>query len=60
MARCPYLDYVSRGVFSSSRDTYICKLCKKEFEINDLQVRYTCKPEYGEEYKKCPIYKDRR
>lgn len=60
MAQCYYLDYISRGLFSSSNDTYICKLCNKQFAPDDLQVKYTCKAEYGEKYKKCPIYKDRK
>lgn len=60
MARCYYLDYQSNGIFSTSSDKYICKLCGKQFDVNDLQVKYTCKAEYGEEYKKCPIYQDRR
>lgn len=60
MARCYYLDYISRGVFSSSNDTYVCKLCGKQFSPDDLQIKYTCKAEYGEEYKKCSIYKDRK
>lgn len=60
MSRCSYLDYISRGLFSSSNDTYICKLCKKEFPVDDLQVKYICKAEYGDEYEKCPVYKDRK
>ena len=60
MSRCYYLDYISRGVFSSSNVTYICKLCNKQFAVDDLQVKYTCKAEYGDEYKNCPIYKDRK
>lgn len=59
MARCYYLDYISRGFFSSSNDTYVCKLCNKQFAADDLQVKYTCNAEYAEEYKKCPIYKNR-
>ena len=61
MARCYYLEYESKGFFSSANDYYYCKLCPmKRMEINDPQVKYICKPEYGEEYKKCPIYKERR
>ena len=60
MAQCYYLDYISRGFLSSSNDTYVCKLCGKQFKTDDLQVKYTCKAEYGEEYKKCPIYKERK
>ena len=54
MARCYYLDYISKGFLSSySNDEYVCKLCGKHFSTNDPQVKYTCNPGYGEEYKKC-------
>lgn len=58
MARCPYLDYESHNYFGNSDDEYICTLCNRHMSVDDLQVKYTCKVEYGEEYKKCPIYKD--
>ena len=61
MARCYYLDYISKGFLSSyDNDEYVCKLCGKRFATNDPQVKYTCNPDYGEEYKKCPVYRDRR
>lgn len=60
MAQCYYLDYKSNSLFGNSNDKYYCKLCGKQFDVNDPQVKYTCKPEYGEEYKKCPVYQDRR
>ncbi|MBR6826412.1 MAG: hypothetical protein IKM59_07690 [Oscillospiraceae bacterium] len=60
MAQCYYLDYISRGFFSSSNDTYVCKLCKKQFKPDDPQIKYTCKAKYGEEYKNCPVYKERK
>lgn len=60
MARCNYLDYISKGFFSSANDKYICKLCGKQFDVNDPQVKYTCNASSGEEYKKCPVYQDRR
>lgn len=61
MARCYYLDYISKGFLSSySNDEYVCKLCGKRFAINDPQVKYTCNPDYGEEYKKCPVYQNNR
>lgn len=60
MAQCYYLDYISRGFFSSSNDTYVCKLCKKQFKPDDPQIKYTCKAEYGEEYKNCPVYQERK
>ncbi len=56
MARCPYLDYESNSIFGNSNDKYICKLCNQRMSIDDSKVKYTCKVEYGEEYKKCPIY----
>lgn len=59
MARCPYLDYDSRTIFGNYDDKYICKLCGKQFDVDDKQVKYTCKADYGEEYQKCPVYKDR-
>lgn len=60
MAQCYYLDYISRGLFSSSNDAYVCKVCNKQFPPDDLHVKYVCKAEYGEEYKNCPIYKERK
>ncbi len=56
MARCPYLDYESTGILYS-QGNYICKICGKI--IKDEEVKYKCKVEYGEEYKNCPIYKNR-
>lgn len=36
MARCYYLDYISKGFLSSySNDEYVCKLCGKHFSTND-------------------------
>ena len=58
MARCPYLDYESKSYFGNADDEYICKLCGKHMSIDDLQVKHVCKPDYGEEYYKCPVYKD--
>lgn len=59
MARCYYLDDKSNSLFGNSNDKYYCKLCEKEFSVNDPQVKYTCKADYGEEYKRCPVYKER-
>lgn len=59
MARCYYLDYISKGCLSSyDNDEYVCKLCGKHFATNDPQVKYTCNPDYGEEYQRCPVYRD--
>lgn len=57
MARCPYLDFDSHTLYSDSK--YICKLCGRQMDVDDSRVKYTCKLDYGEEYKNCPIYKDR-
>lgn len=60
MARCYYLEYESHGFISTANDRYICKLCGKSFPVNDPQVKYTCNPEFGEEYRKCPVYQSNR
>lgn len=57
MARCPYLDFESHTFYSDSK--FICKLCGKVMDVDDAQVKYTCKVDYGEEYKKCQVYKDK-
>ncbi len=59
MARCPHLDYDSHSTFGNSNDKYICKLCGKEMDVDDSRVKNTCKTDYGDEYKECPIYKDK-
>lgn len=60
MARCSYLDYESNSYFGNSSDKYICRLCGKCFDVDSPQVKYTCNADYGDEYEKCPVYKDRR
>lgn len=57
MADCPYLGYESRSIFGNSNDKYICKLTQMEMDVDSSKVKYVCKA-YGEEYKKCPIYKN--
>lgn len=59
MARCPKLDYESNSFFGNYDDKYICKVTGMRMGVNDPKVKHVCKPDYGEEYKKCPIYKDR-
>lgn len=59
MARCPYLDYESHNIFGNSDDEYICKVCGKHMRVDDLTVKFTCKPDYGEKYRDCPIYKSK-
>lgn len=56
MARCPYLEYESRGAMFSQGD-YYCKLCRKT--LSESEVNYKCKTDYGDDYKDCKIYKDR-
>lgn len=56
MARCYYLDYESTGWLSGN---HICTLCGKRMDSDSPQVKYTCNAEYGDEYKKCPIYQSR-
>ena len=55
MARCPYLNYESTGALFS-QGNYYCELCKKC--LSDAEVKYKCNPDYGEEYKNCPVYKN--
>ena len=61
MARCYYLEYKSKGFFSSfDNDSYYCKLCGKEFRTNDSYVKNVCDAKSGEEYRKCTVYKTKR
>ncbi len=54
MARCPHLVY--KGGY---RDQYQCDLCPNKIMYGDSsEVKYVCKPDYGEEYRKCQIWKD--
>lgn len=59
MARCPKLDYESNSYFGNSSDKYICTLTGMKMDVDDPKVKYVCKVDYGYEYEKCPIYKDR-
>ncbi len=59
MARCPYLDYESNSFFGNSNDKFICKLSGRKMDVDDSQVRYTCKADYGDHYEDCPIYRNR-
>jgi hypothetical protein len=38
-------------------DAHVCKLCNKN--VSENEVKNKCKTDYGEEYEKCPIYKNR-
>lgn len=59
VSRCYYLEFKNNGWLIND-DKYYCKLCGKEFSVNDPQIKYTCNANNGEEYKKCPVYRDRR
>lgn len=60
MARCPYLDYESSGaLWGNSGDKYICKLTGAQMDVDSLKVKHMCKVDYGEEYKCCPVYKEK-
>ncbi len=56
MARCPKLDYDSRTIFGNYDDKYICTVTGVRMDVDDPKVKFVCKCDYGEEYKKCPIY----
>ena len=56
MARCPYLEYESRGAFFSQGD-YYCDLCKKT--LSESEVKNKCNVDSCENYKDCPVYKNR-
>ena len=56
MARCPYLDYESRGALFSQGD-YYCKLCSRS--LSESEVNGKCKVDYGDAYEDCSIYKNR-
>ena len=56
MARCPKLEFDGSSTFYNDCK-YICSLTRQQFSVDSAQVKYTCKPEYGENYKTCDIYK---
>ena len=56
MARCPYLEYESRGALFSQGD-YYCDLCKKS--LSESEVDSKCKSDDNEKFRDCPIYKNR-
>ena len=51
MARCPYLKY------ESAQGDYYCDLCKKT--LSESEVKYKCNADSCENYKDCPVYKNR-
>lgn len=56
MARCPYLEYESRGPLFSQGD-YFCDLCKKT--LSGTEVDNKCNVSYGDNYQDCPVYRNR-
>lgn len=57
---CPYLEYCSGGLFTTSSDRYICKVTGVEMPYDSTKVKYLCNAESRYEYEKCPIYQDKR
>lgn len=57
MARCPYLEYQGSAGFFEENE-YICKLCYQHMYESDSRLKYTCKTDYGENYRNCPVYKN--
>ncbi|MDF2907557.1 MAG: hypothetical protein K0R34_2878 [Herbinix sp.] len=58
MSRCPKLEYESNTAFGNYNDEYVCTVTNKHMTVDSPQVKYTCKADYGDEYKTCPIYKN--
>lgn len=56
MARCPYLEYESRGALFS-QGNYYCDICKRE--LSNSEVDNKCKTSSGDTYEQCTIYKNR-
>ena len=61
MARCPYLDYESGGALFSQGDNVSAsdRMEAAEHIVSEHEVKNKCKTDYGEEYEKCPVYKNR-
>lgn len=57
MARCPLLDYESHSYFINSDDKYICTKNGRIMDVDDVTVKTLCNVDYGENYRKCPVYK---
>ncbi|WP_029071005.1 hypothetical protein [Kandleria vitulina] len=60
MSRCPFLDYESNSYFGNSNDKYKCELTCQKMDVDDPKVKYTCKADYGDNYKDCEVYKNNR
>ena len=42
--------------YCNLRDKFICKLTGQKMDVDDPKVNYTCKTDYGEDYKNCDAY----
>lgn len=56
MARCPYLEYESRGALFSQGD-YYCELCRKT--LSKAEVDNKCNASYGDDYQNCSVFRNR-
>lgn len=55
MADCPRVRFDDSSTWYSDCG-FICSFTGQRMGVDDPKVKYVCKAEYGEEYKKCPIY----
>lgn len=51
MAKCYYCEYLY------SDNKYRCSLTGLQYDTDDPKIKFVCYPEYGDEYKKCEVYK---
>lgn len=59
MSRCPYLEFIgSSNIFDSTDKDYLCKASGQTMDLYSNKVKCTCDAGYGDEYKKCPVYKN--
>lgn len=56
MARCPKLIFEGDHTLYSDCK-YICGLTRQTMSVDSAQVKYTCNPSYGENYRTCDVYK---
>lgn len=55
MADCPRVKFDGSSTWYSDCH-YICSFTGASMDVDDPKVKCMCKAEYGEEYRKCPIY----
>ncbi len=55
MAECPHLKFESHTWSSDCR--YICGFTGERYDMDSPKVKEVCKPDYGEKYRDCPIWK---